>query len=65
MLTKYHHSGGSLVVKVTDDVHCHKYRCDLSDLRNVERLGSWFLSQSTDKAHAPDGPVKAPREKRK
>lgn len=49
-VTKYRSCDGALVLKVTNDIQCLKYKTDNSaDLKNVERLTSWFLSQSTRK----------------
>ncbi len=49
-VTKYRACDGVLVLKVTNDIACLKFKTDSSgDLRHLERLTSWFLSQSTRK----------------
>mmetsp|Transcript_25756 Transcript_25756/g.89699 ORF Transcript_25756/g.89699 Transcript_25756/m.89699 type:complete len:144 (-) Transcript_25756:83-514(-) len=45
---KYRHDDGVLVIKVTDDVQCLKFRTELaSDLKNLEIITTWFLSAAT------------------
>jgi hypothetical protein len=49
-VTKLRKCDGALVLKVTNDVTCLKYKTDsAADVKNVERLTSWFLSQATRK----------------
>lgn len=49
-VTKYRASDGVLVLKVTNDITCLKFKTDAAaDLKNVERLSGWFLSQATRK----------------
>ena len=37
--TKYDHSAGCLVVKMTDDVHCLQYKTDLAmDVKKMDKF---------------------------
>lgn len=41
---KYRHTDGKLVLKVTDDVVCLKYKTDQhTDLKKLERLNTFFM----------------------
>lgn len=56
LVQKYRHVDGLLTLKVTNDIACLKYKTDnAADLKNVERLTGWFLSQSTRKHVAGAG----------
>ena len=47
---KYRHADASLVVKVTDDVTCLKFKTDqVSDLRAVEKLNNLFMRLMSSK----------------
>jgi len=48
--SKYRHSDGKLVLKVTDDKVCLKYRTDQNqDLKKVEKLNNIFFRVMTNK----------------
>jgi signal recognition particle subunit SRP9 len=52
-LMKYRHEDQQLSVKVTDDVHCLKFKTkDQADMKKVERIMTiflrWSLSNNTD-----------------
>jgi hypothetical protein len=49
-LTKYRHKDGRVVLKVTNDIECLKFASDnVADVKNIDRLAGWFLSQSSRK----------------
>jgi len=46
---KYRHQDGKMVLKVTDDQVCIKYRTDqLDDLKKIEKLNNLFVRQMTE-----------------
>uniref|UniRef100_A0A6S8A899 Signal recognition particle 9 kDa protein n=1 Tax=Aplanochytrium stocchinoi TaxID=215587 RepID=A0A6S8A899_9STRA len=46
---KYRHVDSSLVLKVTDNRVCLKYKTDkLADVNKMDKLNTWFFEQSTN-----------------
>merc|ERR1711879_122066 len=52
-IVKYRHKDGQMVLKVTDDVVCLKYKSNqLNDIRKLERLTGTFLKLMSKKPEA-------------
>ena len=47
--TRYRHCDGVIVLKVTDDRTCLKYKTDQqSELKHIERLNTWFMERMSE-----------------
>merc|ERR1712137_995411 len=50
-VTKYRHCDSKLVLKVTDDTMCIKYKTDqISELKHLEELNLLFMRMATNKS---------------
>mmetsp|Transcript_13085 Transcript_13085/g.15878 ORF Transcript_13085/g.15878 Transcript_13085/m.15878 type:complete len:103 (+) Transcript_13085:111-419(+) len=55
---KYRHVDGALVLKVTDDKVCLKYKTDkLADVNKMDRFNNWFFSQATNSNPTVESPL--------